>query len=454
MKPDPSISRLTFRDRQQIRSRGVSLKEVSRQASLFQTPPSPPQILCPCSLGNGIESFSRSQQNRLARLALCAQQEDRFSKFVPASGAASRLFPPGGTLDPRLTGLLGRDVLHLVRRPKALIPFHRLRKGSRTAFEEHLWEAVRAGIGKAHFTVPGEFLEEFRCLGKACVEQLHRRYGVRLRLSFSVQDPSTETLAWEEGSGWARRAEGELLFRPGGHGALLKNLEATRGDIVFIKNIDNVPRFSFQAEGNRWRKVLAGRLIEVQMEAGGWINALSQKRSLILSLEGAEKFILKNLGMKRSGPSLAARTAHALEILDRPWRVCGMVPNTGEPGGGPFWVKGKEGPSRQILEGSQLTKSQKKFIDRSTHFNPVDMVVGLKDGNGRSYELSRFADPAQAIISVKHFEGRAIRTLEHPGLWNGAMAHWNTIFVEVPATVFHPVKTITDLLRPGHAGPV
>lgn len=403
-------------------------------------------------MGNGIESFSLSQRNRLTRLAHRAQQEGRFSKFVPASGAASRLFPPGVTLDPRLTVLLGRDLLPLAHRPKALIPFHRVGRGTRTAFEEHLWESVKAGIGKAHFTVSEEFLAEFRRLGKGCADQLHRRYGARLRLSFSVQDPSTDTLAWEEGNGWARRVEGELLFRPGGHGALLKNLEASKGDIVFIKNIDNVPRPSFQAEGNRWRKVLAGRLIEIQREAGGWIQALRQKQPSILALDGAEKFIFKTLGMKRTAPSLPKRTAQALMILNRPWRVCGMVPNTGEPGGGPFWVNGTEGPSRQILEGSQLGKPQKKFVQQSTHFNPVDMVVGLKDGKGRPFDLARFADPSQVLVSTKQFEGRDIRTLEHPGLWNGGMAHWNTLFVEIPASVFHPVKTIADLLRPGHNG--
>jgi hypothetical protein len=388
----------------------------------------------------------------LTRLAHRAQQEGRFSKFVPASGAASRLFPSGGKLDPRLTVLLGRDLLSLAHRPKALIPFHRVGRGTLTAFEEHLWEAVKAGMGKAHFTVPEEFLAEFRRLGKGCADQLHRRYRVRLHLSFSVQDPSTDTVAWEEGNGLARRGEGELLFRPGGHGALLKNLEATKGDIVFIKNIDNVPRPSFQAEGNRWRKVLAGRLIDVQREAEGWIHALRQKRPLILSLEGAEKFIFKTLGIKSTASSVATRTKHALKILNRPWRVCGMVPNTGEPGGGPFWVKGKEGPSRQILEGSQLGKQQKKIAQQSTHFNPVDMVVGLKDGQGRPFDLKRFADQSQVLISTKQFEGREIRTLEHPGLWNGGMAHWNTLFVEIPATVFHPVKTIADLLRPGHNG--
>lgn len=362
------------------------------------------------------------------------------------------MFPPELKCHPRLVALLGRDLLPLTRRPKALIPFHRGGRGTRTAFEEHLWEAVKAGIGKAHFTVPQEFLAEFRRLGKRCADQLHRRYGVRLRLSFSVQDPSTETLAWEEGSGWARQADGGLLFRPGGHGALLKNLQATKGDIVFIKNIDNVPRSSFQIEGNRWRKVLAGRLIDVQTEAGGWIRALRRKPPSILSLEGAEKFVLKNLGMKSGGPSLATRTAQALNILDRPWRVCGMVPNTGEPGGGPFWVKGKEGPARQILEGSQLGKHRKKFLQSSTHFNPVDMVVGLKDWRRRPFDLARFADPSQVLVSTKVFQGRDIRTLEHPGLWNGGMARWNTLFVEIPASVFHPVKTIADLLRPGHLG--
>ena len=346
-------------------------------------------------------------------------------------------------MDPRLSSLLGRDLHLLAQRPKALIPFHRVGRGIRTAFEEHLREAVAAGIGKVHFTFQREFLSEFRRFGKRCAVQILRSSGVRLRLRFSVQDPSTETLSWEEGNGWVRRAGGELLFRPGGHGALLKNLEATKGDIVFIKNIDNVPRSSFQAEGNRWRKVLAGRLIEVQTEAGRWINALCKKQPTPFSVDGAEQFIFQTLGLKRPESSLSKRTAQALKILNRPWRVCAMVSNTGEPGGGPFWVKGKEGPSRQILEGAQLGKHQKKIVQQATHFNPVDMALGLKDWKGCPFALARFADPSQVLISTKQFEGRAIRTLEHPGLWNGGMAHWNTLFVDVPATVFHPVKTPT-----------
>ena len=434
----------------------MSIKEVLRQTALLERPPAPPTILGPCVRGNGIDSLTGSRRTRLEGLARKAISEGRVAKFVPASGAATRLFSSGHKPDRYLDALLGKDLLSLARRPKGLIPFHRVGQGTRTAFEEHLWEGVvfssRQGILKTHFTVPRNSLSDFRRLGKICADQIERRTGKRVRLAFSVQDPATDTLAWEEKKGWVRNEGGGLLFRPGGHGALLKNLEATGGDIVLIKNIDNVPRAPLQAAGNRWRMALVGRLIEVQTEAHAWIARLLPKTTGEESVRGAEQFISHVLGVTISARSLSQRKGHAIEIADRPWRVCGMVPNVGEPGGGPFWVMEGPLPSRQILEASQLGKSQKRLLKQSTHFNPVDMVVGLKNWQGRPFDLTRFSDPSQGIVTEKHFEGRAIRTLEHPGLWNGGMAHWNTLFIEVPAAIFHPVKTITDLLRPGHRG--
>ena len=511
MKPDSLTRSLTPGDRKALRARGLSVGEAVRQGRLIRHPPPPVAILRPCSVGDGIERLSPSQRNRLARLGRAAAREGRFSRFIPASGAASRLFTSLLQLDrhrkesgrtvrdilrdgkypfcapavrffstlrslplfeplrrclasrgqdlsallregngaPILDGLFDPLGLDLARLPKALIPFHRAGNETRTAFEEHLVEMEAGGIRRAHFTVPPEFLPEFRRLGARRTRR-RGRGGSAIRLDFSVQDPATDTLALDSKNRWVRRAGGALLFRPGGHGALLRNLEAAGGDIVFIKNIDNVPVESRQARGNRWRLVLAGRLAHAQRDAARWIAALTRAAVSEKIIRGAERFVFKTLGIQNKKDSPAERKARLLEILNRPWRVCGMVPNAGEPGGGPFWVNGADGPSRQILEGSQVGENQKKFLRRSTHFNPVDLVVGLKDWQGRSFPLEKFVDPNQALVSVKHFEGREIRTVEHPGLWNGGMARWNTVFVEVPAGIFHPVKTILDLLRPGH----
>ncbi|MBK8576067.1 MAG: DUF4301 family protein [Elusimicrobia bacterium] len=512
MKPDFIVPPLSFRDREALRSRGVSSQDVVRQCRLLRNPPPPPALLRPCSIGDGLERLTPFRRGDLVRLATSAVRAGRLSLFVPASGAASRLFVSLLQLDrfrktggPNTSALLldrshpfglpaarffsnlrrlalfenlknvlasrGRDLsrllalkdfdpvldalfdpsgLDVARWPKALIPFHRQGRRVLTAFEEHLAESLAFGVRKAHFTVPQEYLSEFRRRGKKWVRlHVHRRGG-RFRLTFSVQDPATDTLALEKGKGWVHASDGSLLLRPGGHGALLGNLERTRGDIVLVRNIDNVPVASFQAIGNTWRKAMVGRLIEAQTEAAVWIRGILKRDCSEDTLLGAEKFIQRTLGIHCRPLSFAKRRVQALALLNRPWRVCGMVPNTGDPGGGPYWVDGKAGPCRQIVEGSQLVKSQKKLLLRSTHFNPVDMVVGLKDVKGRPFKLERYSDPSQAIISNKHFEGREIQTFEHPGLWNGAMAYWNTIFVELPARIFHPVKTITDLLLSGH----
>lgn len=508
---------LSARDWRDLRSRGVGPAEVVRQARLLQNPPPPPETLRPCTVGDGIERFSVSRRARLVRLAGEALRLGRLSRFVPASGAATRLFsslllldherkttnkrvrsvlqeneesfaresarffsalprlalheplrkvlatrrlPLGRLLaqkeyDPILDALLDGNGMAMAGRPKGLIPFHFVGNHPISAFEEHLREALPLADHKrcvrAHFTVAREFLGEIKKLGQSLMESYRRRYGVRLDLEFSLQHSATDTLALEPGKGLVRGKDGRVLLRPGGHGALLTNLERTRGDIVLIKNIDNVPVWPFHAEGNAWRVALAGRLVEAQNEANGWLRILHGKTVSLAQRVGAEKFLKMTLG--RSAPpsfSLSQRVKWMVFILNRPWRVCGMVPNKGEPGGGPFWVKSPNGDSRQILEVSQLGPHQKRFTKNATHFNPVDLVVGLRDGRGRSFSLDRYADLSQVIVGRKHFEGREIRTLEHPGLWNGGMAHWNTIFVEIPLKLFHPVKTITDLLRPGH----
>lgn len=505
---------LSRRDRALLKRRGFSLDETRRQEALLKRPWGYVPVIRPCTVGDGIERLSPSRQAQLLLLAKIAQKQGRYSFFVPASGAASRLFtslfqllhhcrtqecpaPTGGrfpgslkdnfrffkemdrlaladplrnllkrrgvslknclrsgNLLPVLDALLSDTGLGLPRQPKALIPFHRSGKEHLTAFDEHILEA-RALADKnkrvnLHFTVPPDFRSHFRRRGTQWAKRLRRKEGIDLRLSYSVQSPASDTLALDKDHRLARRADGRLLFRPGGHGALLSNLEKTRGDIVFIKNIDNVPTAPFQSSARRWRMVLAGRLLELRERALALLADVERNRKNAIA--EAEQFIQSELGLNLRRGSTAHRRRDVRMILNRPFRVCAMVPNKGEPGGGPFWVKGSEGSARQIVELSQLVPRQKIFLKRSTHFNPVDMVVSLRDGQGRPLCLTRYRDPDQVIVSQKKMEGRPLRVLEHPGLWNGSMAGWNTVFVEVPHSVFHPVKTISDLLSRGHRG--
>jgi len=298
--------------------------------------------------------------------------------------------------------------------PKALVPFHHGPGGARTPVDEHLEEAIETvrdarGVCRVHFTVAPEWRGPFKAALHAMTPPLEAVSGAELQVTFSSQDPSTDTLAVDEENNPFRREDGSLLFRPGGHGALLPNLEATWGDVVFVKNIDNVQPRSRAAETILWKKLLAGLLVE---------------------------------------------TLERLGDPGRPVRVCGVVRNEGEPGGGPFWVAGPDGaPSLQIVEASQVDHSdadQKAIWQSSTHFNPVDLVCALRAPDGTPWNLDRFVDPDTVFIARKSKDGRVLMALERPGLWNGAMSRWHTVLVEVPIGTFTPVKSVFDLLRPEH----
>jgi len=379
-----------------------------------------------------------------------------------------------GDFLPLLATLLrdGDGGLGYLQRPKGLIPFHRYGRGEagveiRTPFEEHLGEAAasigdRDGRCGLHFTVAPEHEAEFRALLAAAAPRLGERAAVRLEVGFSHQSPATDTLAVDLEGRPFRDDDGTLLLRPGGHGALLGNLDAlARGgaELAQLKNIDNVVPDRRRGPVVHWQRALGGLLVERLGRAHGLLERLEEEAERggppdPKLLAEAERFCAEALGRPLPPAPAEMRRAAVVDRLDRPLRVCGMVPNRGEPGGGPFWVDGRNGGvSPQIVEKAEIDlddPEQAAILAPATHFNAVDLACALRDRRGRPYPLAAFADPAAVFIAEKSHHGRPLRALERPGLWNGGMARWNTVLVEVPAETFAPVKTVLDLLRPEH----
>jgi hypothetical protein len=497
-------------DREQIRHHGLELQEVERQLSLFREPPPPTALARPCVTGDGIRCLEQNEHDELLERAAAAA--GRLSKFVPASGAASRMFSQlsalrqGGdniTQEARTSGqqfltnldrfpfrdrlaetmlekgqdleaacthgdtaallaaLLDEGGLRYASLPKALILFHHDGKNARTAAEEHLREGAELvqdhdHLVRIHFTVPAvqrqgcdDALGDLRRV-------LEHKLGVRFQLTTSIQKPSTDTLAADTSGQPFRDAAGHLVFRPGGHGSLLKNLANTDGDLVIVKNIDNILPEAGRVEVVRWKQLLLGHLLRLEERAVEILKACEQGTGPWL--EDALRFVATELSvpsaLERLESTPEKQRTYLLDRLDRPLRVCGMVLATGEPGGGPFWVQDRNGDvSPQIVETSQIdleNPKQRELLQKATHFNPVDLVVRLRSHRGAAYDLDRFVDPRTVFISRKSHDGQPLLALEHPGLWNGSMAHWNTVFVEVPGVTFAPVKTVFDLLRDEH----
>ncbi len=517
--------RLTAHDGVELASVGIARGEAERQLALLATPPAAARLDRPCTLGDGIERLLPAERGDLLARAEAARSAGRLARFVPASGAATRMFRaaaavlerpatttladlrraaaagddlaaeaaelvealPALVLTRALADLAGVPVEQLAERarrdplaplfrllldpdgfdaarlPKGLLPFH-ARSGSwATAFEEQLREGLELladahGVCRFHFTVAAESRPRFVDALAALRPRLERD-GRRLDVGFSVQDPATDALALDAGGQPARRADGRLVLRPAGHGALLGNLERTGFDVATIKNIDNVLPPERHAEVGLWKRLLIGRLLELEEEVAGW------RRTLDRDPDGgtADRVVTAvaaRFGRRPRGggatPSDAERVAAARALLDRPLRVCGVVPNTGEPGGGPFWVAGADGVTRQVVESAQVDArrpDQVACFRAATHFNPVDIAVSLRDHAGHPYALARFVDPDAAFVARKSEGGRELVVYERPGLWNGAMAGWNTLFVEVPGSTFAPVKSVLDLARPEHRMP-
>jgi hypothetical protein len=516
------VNALSPRDLARLHEAGIGADEAERQLALLRHPPPGPELVRPCTAGDGIERIDPRRFAALEALHEMAAAAGRVSAFVPASGAATRMFreamvcragirpltraaleaaAAGGSAEARgtlaliqqltdfafaseldeflarggaslaglrdaglleelLGALLDPSGLGYAERPKGLLAFHRDAGGVRTAFEEHLAEAGAlaadaAGDVRLHFTVSPQHLAGFEARLAAVRGDLERD-GRRFSVGFSVQHSSTDTLAVDLEGGPFRDPSGVLVLRPAGHGALIENLADSGGDLVTLKNIDNVANAAHRAPTLEWMRRLTGLLLETQSMVTTHLERLEGEAD-VSTITSALAFAQRELGgLPKGGPegrTLEELRAWARAALRRPLRVCGMVPNTGEPGGGPFWVKQPDGGvTRQIVESAEVRDdpAQRDVFARSTHFNPVFMVCALREPSGERVDIARFVDPDAAILTRKSAYGRELRALERPGLWNGAMAHWGTRFVEVPLAVFNPVKTVLDLLRPEH----
>jgi len=363
-----------------------------------------------------------------------------------------------------LNALLSDKGLNYGSLPKGLIKFHKYKNYQRTAVEEHLVESSFYCVSsdnrvRIHFTVSPEYLKKFEEIIENIRFRYGKKYNVKFEVAFSTQKPSTDTISVDLNNNPFRNKDGSILFRPGGHGALIENLNELNVDIIFIKNIDNVVPDRFKQKTVTYKKVLGGILAHYTEKIFDFLKKLNSKRS-VNEKQIAEifHFIEKELCVINNSINLESSREVMMEyfikILNRPIRVCGMVKNEGEPGGGPFWVIGSDkNISLQIVESSQININnppQVKIFQTATHFNPVDIVCSVKDYKGNKFDLRQFTDPKTGFISQKSKDGKELKALELPGLWNGSMANWNTIFVEVPLITFNPVKTINDLLREEH----
>ncbi len=507
-------------DLAQIDEHGLNEVDVLAQIDIFIHGIPAVKLDRPCTVSDGIVRLQNEEMESLVDIYREAALAGRAMKFVPASGAATRMFKtllscyhkyfkPGakpmslndfidnpdyddilrmkdncgkfafsgrlqqavsadgmevetlineGRCDLMLAYLLTEKGLDYSCLPKGLIDFHCYADHVRTPFMEHLVEAVdyikdKHGVVRLHFTISPEHRQLFQ-------EHLEQVRGVieagntRYEVTFSVQKPSTDTIAVDHDNVPFRNVDGSLVFRPGGHGALLENLNDLKGDIVFIKNIDNVVPDRLKPEICRYHQVLGGYLVNLQQRIFSYLQGLDDAVPDDSLLAEITAFVQDFLGIEIPSPAGDKQVEFLRQKLNRPLRVCGMVKNEGEPGGGPFWVRGPDqGCSRQIVESSQVDFSASDQADiwqSSTHFNPVDLVCALRDYRGEPFDLHEFSDPDTGFIAVKSSEGKELKALEHPGLWNGAMAEWNTVFIEVPASTFNPVKSVFDLLRPAH----
>jgi len=500
---------LTEKEIEQLEIQGLTFDEFNQQLSCFRNGFPPIKLTEPATPENCIKILSEDDENRMISVFENALTSGLVAlKFVPSSGAASRMFKNLFTfLDSATNTELAEkmaqedeflntffsniekfafytrlseittdinDKVELVKnlllphglgygqKPKGQLIFHKYADISRTPFEEHLVEAASYctgsnGMAQVHFTVSPEHQEGFEALLKVR-HDYQKRYGVQIEVNFSHQHKSTDTVAVGLDNEPVRDSNGKLIFRPGGHGALIENLNELDADIIFIKNIDNVVPDHLKGETKRYKKMLAGLLVSQRNKIYSLLEKLDKIGSAENTdlLKSVDSFLRKELfiNYENNFSSNEEKIAFFKTKLNRPLRVCGMVKNEGEPGGGPFLAVNADGTvSPQIVEMTQIDTNDEKqleLINRSTHFNPVDLVCSIKDHKGRKFDLLKYRDPETGFISSKSQNGQELKALELPGLWNGAMSDWNTLFIEVPAITFNPVKTVNDLLRPEH----
>ena len=474
----------TEKDLSQIERHGLTPEAVESQLENFRRGFPYLKVVRAASPADGVRMASEAEIDAAVARYEAAAAGTKVVKFVPASGAATRMFKelfefvnedkrgkgidtllgrigefafwpelqavlPAGADDKATVRAIVGEGLNYGGKPKGLVTFHAYPEGARKAVEEHLVEgaayAVSDGVVRIHFTVSPEHRAGFEALLAEKVPVYEARFGVKYDISFSVQKPSTDTVAVNPDNTLFRQDDGTLLFRPAGHGALIENLNEIDADVVFIKNIDNVTTDANRGDTVRYKKALAGMLLALQERTFGYLRAL---RAGTADTAEVAAFVEEQLCVKLPEHCDAA----LLEaLLDRPIRVCGMVRNEGEPGGGPSWVANPDGTeSLQIAESSQIAPEDMPLMQSATHFNPVDLVCGVRDSAGGKFDLRQYTDPSTGFISSKSAGGRPLRAQELPGLWNGAMARWNTVFVDVPVSTFSPVKVVQDLLRPQH----
>ncbi|MCQ2607275.1 MAG: DUF4301 family protein [Bacteroidales bacterium] len=507
----------------EIQFHGLTLEQVEKQIKRFETGFSPMNIVAPATLECGIKHFEDDEIADFAKLYEKKKRHKKMVKFVPASGAASRMFKmlftllneydgseesynkfftktglhtPKNFIDelpkfafyedlvavlakdgfdintllakkdykPILEYLLTAKGLNYGNLPKGLLQFHKYATENRTPLEEHMVEGALYAKNhnkdvNLHFTVSPEFMDGFKNKVIDVKAKYQSNFSVKYYVDYSIQKPTTDTIAVNPDNTPFQNADGTLLFRPAGHGALIENLNELNYDIIFIKNIDNIVPDDYKDTTTLYKKALAGILIHYQSEIFHFYKKIRGCRHLSdKRLRKAIDFLQNELYyMLPEGFENWARNDckdYLIEILHRPIRVCGMVKNEGEPGGGPFFVLEKDGAKTlQIIEKAQIdtkSKEQEQIFNQSTHFNPVDLVCAVKDYDDKKFDLTKYIDEEAGIITSKSKDGKELKALELPGLWNGAMSNWNTIFVEVPSITFNPVKEVNDLLRKEH----
>ena len=482
---------LTEDDLVQLKVLGLSETLIAKQVKQIASGTIPVILKEAATLDHGIlelrneqkEYYSEYFEHGIGKISVC--------HFIPASGAASRMFK--SFFQFLENGMVNEEIELFAKKfrkfsfyddikcvdesdytcainkminetklpdlPKALMPFHSYKDGLRTALEEHIVESTLIqGSGmliNIHFTVSEKHQTKINDLLHKNLGHLESKLSGKINVSFSTQHESTDTISLDAKDQIARDTEGCILLRPGGHGSLLANLQDLDYELVFIKNIDNILPDHFKHTSVFYKKVLGGYLMFLQREIESLLTRADNNDFDLVEMENFTGNKLQIMyPSSYNSWSREFKVKYLIKKLDRPIRVCGMVKNEGEPGGGPFWVANSSGElSLQIVESSQIDlkdQGQLKLSQMATHFNPVDIVCWLKDYRSKKFSLSNFSEPDTAFVSIKTVNGKEIKILEHPGLWNGAMADWITVYVEVPLSTFSPVKTITDLLNPQH----